>query len=270
MENLLGTFGLGVGALSLWGILGAVVVLLVCILVSKLLLKLYDKAISKSKLDATLTKYLRTALKIVLYALSILIAAGQLGIDVTSLIAVFSVAGLALSLALQNSLSNVAGGIMLLVCRPFVVGDFVELGSASGNVTEVGLFYTQITTLDNRVIQIPNSDISANRIVNYTANRVRRVDMTVSAAYSFEPEAVKASILKSAAQVPGVLSEPEAPFVRVSEYGGSAIEYVVRVWCSTDDYWNVYFDLKEQLKAGFDADGIAMSYQHINIHMIQD
>ena len=257
----------GISGLTVGKILAALVLLAVCLIVVKLLMKTVDKLLQRTGIDRSLHTFLKTAIKVVLLFLTVLIVADTLGVSMTSLIAVLSVAGLAVSLAVQNSLSNVAGGIQLLTSKPFTVGDYVEAGGIAGTVVEVGIFYTRIHTADNKLIQVPNSQIAGEKIINYTAEPQRRVDLTFTASYDAPVEDVKKVIQEVMAAHPLTLYTPE-PFVRVSKYGDSSIEYTLRVWCATGDYWTVYFDLMEQVKAAFDKAGVEMTYPHVNVHMI--
>ena len=213
---------------------------------SRVVLKVADKLFSRSKLEKTIEKFLRSALRILMWALIFLIVAGSLGIDVSSMIALLSVASLAVSLAVQGALSNLAGGIMLLSTHPFRVGDFVEVTTVSGTVQEIGMTYTTLVTPDQKEIFVPNSEIAAAKIINYTAVTNRRVDLTFTASYDDAAETVKAALLK-AADLPQVQKEP-APFAAVNRYGDSAIEYVLRVWTTAADYWDVYFAIVENVR----------------------
>ena len=190
-----------------------------------------------------------------------------MGIEMTSLIAVLSVFGIALSLAIQGSLSNLAGGIQVLASKPFKAGDYIEAGSLSGSVVEVGLVYTKLCTPDNKIISIPNGTISGQTIVNYNTQAQRRVDLTFNTSYEDKPGEVIACIKAVAAAHPKALSEP-VPFARLSAYRDSSVEYTMRVWCATADYWDLYFDLLEQVGAAFEERGIELTYNHLNIHMV--
>lgn len=257
----------GISGLTVGKVLSALVLLAVCLVLVKILLKAVDKLLQRTGIDRSLHSFLKTAIKIVLLFLTVLIVADSLGIPMTSLIAVLSVAGLAVSLAVQNSLSNVAGGIQLLTSKPFTVGDYVEASGIAGTVVEVGLLYTRIHSMDNKLIQVPNSQIAGEKIINYTAEPERRVDLTFTVSYDADVETVKQTILQVAGAHPLTLATPE-PFVRVSKYGDSSIEYTMRVWCATGDYWTVYFDMLEQVKAAFDRAGVEMTYPHVNVHMM--
>ena len=248
-------------------ILSAIVLLIICLIVVKILMSALKRVLQHSKIDAGLHGFLKTVVRVFLLFLTVLIVASSLGIPVTSLIAVLSVAGLALSLAIQNSLSNVAGGIQLLTSRPFKVGDFVEAGGVSGTVREIGLFYTRVLTLDNKLIQIPNSEIAGEKVINYTAEPLRRVDMVFSASYNAPVATVEQVLMGVIKSHPLTLDDP-ASFARVTKYGESAIEYTIKTWCETKHYWEVYYDMPGLVKAAFDAAGIEMTYPHINVHMI--
>ncbi|MGN0986143.1 MAG: mechanosensitive ion channel family protein [Candidatus Enterenecus sp.] len=250
-------------------LLVAIVTAVVCLVVIKVLLKLADRLLSRmTHVDATVKGLIRAAVKVLLLFIGVIVVMGCLGIPVTSLVAVLSVVGLALSLAVQNFLSNVAGGLQMLVSKPFKVGDYVEAGGCSGTVREMGLFYTKLDTVDNKLVQIPNSAIAGANIVNYSAEPRRRVDITVSASYDAPTDKVREILTRLVGEHPLTLPTPE-PMIRVSAYGDSAIEYTVRAWCATEDYWTVYFDLMDGIKPAFDKAGIEMTYPHVNVHMME-
>ena len=263
MLEMLKTFAFG-------NVLSAIILAVVCLIVIKLILKLYDKLIEKSRIDPIIRKILRIAVKALLLFLSLIIVLSSLGVSVTSLVATLSVVGVAFSLAIQGFLSNVFGGIQIISNKPFHVGDYVDAGGESGVVMEVGLFYTKLHTVDNKLVQIPNASIANSNIVNYSSEPNRRVDITVTASYDDDTEKVKAVLLKLVCEHPLTLSgEGLDPMVRVSGYNANDISYVVRAWCAGGDYWTVYFDLMDAIKPTFDQNGIAMSYPHVNVHMIE-
>lgn len=247
----------------------AVIVAVVSLLAVKLLLKLLDRALRRSQLDDTLKKLIHSLLKGALLFVTVIVVLQCLDIEVTSLVAVLSVVGLAFSLALQNFLSNVAGGMQLLASRPFKPGDFVEAGGCSGTVTEVGMFYTRLATYENKLIQIPNSAIVSANIINHFTLPTRRVDLFVSASYDAPLDLVMDTLMGLARAHQLVLDDP-APAVHVKEYGDNAIQYALRVWCASGDYWTVYNDLIDNFKPAFDRAGIAMTYPHVNVHMIEN
>ncbi len=249
-------------------IFGAVLSIVISLILIKVLTKVLERALGRSKLDASLQTLLRNLVKGALWAVAAIIVLGCLGIEVTSLVAVLSVVGLAFSLALQNFLSNVAGGMQLLASHPFAVGDFVDVGVCSGTVEEIGMFYTKVTTPDNKLVQLPNSAIVTANITNFSAQPTRRVELKVSVSYDAPTGQVTALLSKLAGEHPLVLADPE-PAVHVEEYGDSAIRYVMRVWCANADYWTVYYDLLDGFKPAFDEAGVEMTYPHVNVHMVE-
>ena len=252
-------------AVTLENVLPAALVLLVGALCVKVILKLTKKSLAKTRLEKAAATLIYSLLKVVLIVLLGLMAASKLGIDVTGVVALASVASLALSLALQDSLSNVIGGFLLLSNHPFHTGDYVEIAGQGGTVQTIDITYTKLTTGDNKTISIPNSAVVASQIVNYSTSGTRRVEINVSASYDSPIDTVKAALLE-AARVDGVLAEP-APFAAVMGYGDSAINYTLRVWVSADDYWNVFYTINENIKAEFDKAGVEMTYPHLNVHI---
>ena len=244
--------------------LSAVIIMVVGIMLGRVIMTVVDKALNKSKLEKAAYSLIRSLLKAVLYILLGLIVASKLGVDVTGIIALASVLSLAVSLAVQDVLANLFGGLTLLYTQPFHSGDYVEIGATGGTVKEIGLSYTKLTTPDNKEISIPNKSVVAAEIVNYTTTGKRRVDFVVTASYDAPVQTVLAS-LRQAAQVPTRLEENE-PFVAVSNYGDHAIEYILRVWSATDDYWTTKFAINEKIKEIFDANGVEMTYPHLNVH----
>ena len=247
-------------------VLVAVILLVICLIVIRILMSILNRFLKRSKIEKTLHSFIRSIVRVLLCFLAVLIVVSSLGVNITSLIALFSVVGLALSLALQGTLSNLAGGIMLLATKPFLVGDFVEIGSDTGTVLEINLVYTCLNTVDNKRVSIPNSEVSSGRVINYSAEPNRRVEITVSASYDAGVDEVKQALREAVERQELVLKEPAA-FIRLNAYGDSAIEYVVRVWCATEDYWTVYFDLMEEVKRSFDRHQIEMTYPHLNVHL---
>ena len=258
------------GDISLSSILSAVLIYVVCYVVIRLLCRAFEKLLDRSKhIDASLKTFFSGAIKAVLWVIAIIIIAGSLGIPVTSLVAVLSVAGVALSLALQGLLSNLFSGITILATRPCNVGDYVQVGGESGTVKSIGLFYTVLDTLDNRVIYAPNGDITSSKIVNYSAESLRRVIIPVTASYDSATEDVRRAVLAAAAKDERILTEP-APMAAISGFGSSSVEYTVRVWCKSDDYWDVLFALNENIRESFAEYGVEMSYDHLNVHIEKD
>ena len=242
--------------------------ILVCLVAVKVICGIITRVLEKSRLESTLSNFIKSILRVVIYFVAVLIVLSTLGVDVTSLVALLSVAGLAVSLALQNTLANLAGGIQLLLTKPFAAGNFVEAGANSGTVHQIGLAYTVLVTPDNKVIHVPNSDIAAARIINYNGRETRRVELKVTASYDAPIQTVKDTVMKLVQGDERIHGEPE-PFLRVSNYGNSSIEYTLRVWCTAEDYWDVYFDLMDNMKPAFDAAGIEMTYDHLNVHVVK-
>jgi small conductance mechanosensitive channel len=267
--NLSSLGALSVGALSLYTVLKAILIFLVCYIVIRILMTVVTKALGRStKLDGTLKGFITTAVRIALWVLAIIIVADSLGISTASLVTVVGIAGLALSLAIQNVMSNLFSGITLLITHPFGQGDLVDIGSNQGVVKSVGLFYTVVDTLDNKVVSIPNSDVTASSVTNYSREPLRRVDMTFSASYDSSTEDVKSAILDAVSQDSKIMNDP-APFIVIGKYGDSSIEYIVRLWCKNEDYWDVYFGMNEHVRESFAKHGVQMSYAHVNVHVVQ-
>ena len=242
--------------------------LVTCVVAIRILVGVADRALARTKMDPGIRTFLRSGLKVILWMVALCALLGYLGVPMTSMVALLSVLGLALSLAIQGILANLAGGIMILTAHPFSAGDFVEAAGVSGTVQEVGLVYTKLYTTDNKVVYVPNGEISGKTITNYNGNDTRRVELKLNLSYNADPEQVKAVLARVVGEHPLTLPTPEA-VVRVIGYGGSAVEYVVRTWCATADYWDVRFDLLEQAKAALDAAGLEMTYDHLNVHMME-
>lgn len=251
--------------LSVEKLLPCLVIFAVGLVVVRLLSKLFDRALAHSKLDHTIHTFLRSVVRVLLYIILILILISYLGMDTSSLIAVLSVVTLAISLAVQNVLANVVGGLALLTAHPFKAGDFVEIASYSGTVQEVGLFYTKLLTVDHKYVDIPNSNVTAKEVINYTAEGVRRVDFKIDVSYDCETEAVKAALLE-AANVPTALFTPE-PFASIDNYGDHAIRYVLQVWTASENYFPTYYAVMEKIRVVFAECKLEMTYPHLLVHL---
>ena len=258
-----------IGEISVSSLLSAILTLVICFIIIKIVTAGINKALGKSKkLDATLRGFVTSAIKAVLWVIALIIVANALGINTSSLVALVSVVGLALSLSVQNILSNLFSGLTLLITKPFAAGDFVEVGGKTGLVKTVGLFYTQLDTLDNIAVSIPNSDVTAAAVNNYSREELRRVDRTFTTSYECTTDEVKAAIADAISKDERILQDP-APFVRLIDYKGSTVEYVVRVWCKSADYWTVYFNLNENVRESFAKHGVKFSYEHVNVHIVE-
>lgn len=237
-----------------------------CLAVMAILLRLSKKLFEKTRLDPGIQGFLRSALKVGLWLLTILIVAESLGIKMNSLIAVLSVVTLALSLSVQNILTNVFSGITLLISRPFVAGDFVEIGNVSGTVKELTIMRTSLDTVDNRLVLIPNADVAAAKIINYSTEPLRRVDLTFTASYDAPTAMVKQALMEVMEADQRIKSDP-APFAALSGYNANDIQYTVRCWVDNADYWPVYFHINEAVREAFARYGIEFSYPHTVVHM---
>lgn len=248
---------------------GKLLIALILLIVGFKVVNVTAKKLSDSKamnkLEPSARSFIRSTVGIVCKVLIGIIALSVMGVPMTSIITVVGSCGLALGLALQGSLANIAGGFVLLVVKPFRVGHFITVGDVSGTVTDMGIFNTKLLTIDNRVVIIPNSAISNATVVNVTEMPLRRVDLTFTAAYADDISLVKRTLLNVCDRHDLILKDP-APFARVSGHKDSAIEYTLRAWCKTEDYWDVYFDLYEQVKAAFDDKGLTIPFPQMDVH----
>ena len=234
-----------VGKYSLEKLLPMAVLAALGILAIRIAMKLVKKLLEKSKLEKAAHTLILTASRVVLYILLALAVASGLGIDVTGVVALASVLTLAVSLSVQNLLTNVFGGFTLLYTKPFVSEDFVEIAGQSGTVKEIGLSYTKLATADNKIVSIPNSAVVAAEIVNYTVTGTRRLDINLEVSYSVDTDTVL-EILQKAVQKEGVFQDP-APVVAIKEYNAQSVTYGAMVWCETSDYWDLKFTINREL-----------------------
>lgn len=250
-------------------IVGAILLLIVGAKFIGWLVKLVKKSKSVDKIPNSAVVVITNLIKIVGYVLLAISIAALLGVPTTSMIAVIGSAGLAIGLALQGSLSNLAGGLMILLFKPFEVDDYIDDGAHSGTVDDIGVFYTTLTTPDNKKIVIPNGALSNSSVTDYSANGTRRLDMKFSVAYSTDIEKTK-SVILSVINAHEMIKKEPAPFVRLSEHADSALVFTVRVWVNKENYWTVNFDLNEQVKEAFDKAGIEIPYPQIDVHTRAD
>lgn len=250
-------------SLTLQKLVPVILIVVIGLLLVKLLLKLFDRVLERSRLERTMFSFLRAAMRALLYTILVLVTASSLGVDVTSLVAILSVVSLAISLAVQNALSNVVGSVTLLTTHPFHVGDFVEIGSDSGTVEEISVSYTKLATVDGKRIYIPNSDAASARICNYSVEG-RRVDLYIGVSYDAPAEKVREALL-AAAQHPKALQDP-APLVVLNNYQDSSIQYLLMLWTASGDYLDVRFAVNEAVKRELDARGIAIPYPQLDVH----
>lgn len=247
-------------------IIAAIAVLIIGFWLAKLFTKILIKVLRKRDIDPTLTEFLSSALKFTLYLFVIIAAVGQLGVETTSFIAVLGAAGLAVGLALQGSLSNLASGVMLVIFRQVKVGQFIEGGGATGNVEKIGIFNTTLVTIDNKVIYIPNSKLLNDNIINYNEKEFRRVDMVFGISYSDDMARAKTIINSILAADSRILKDP-APQVVVAKLDESSVNINVRPWVKTPDYWDVHFELMELVKKKFDDEKITIPFPQRDVHL---
>lgn len=253
-------------ALVVASVLGkTILVFVICRIAMNLILKAIGHLFEKINLERGITGFARSAIKIGLWALTIIIVAETLGINTNSLVAVLSVASLALSLSVQNILTNVFSGVTILMSQPFKAGQFVEIAGVSGTVTQISIMRTTLETPDHKEILIPNSEITASKITNFSSEPIRRVDLYFSASYDAPTAVVKQALTEAIRADQRILTDPEF-FVGLESYQPNDIQYVTKVWCAGEDYWPVYYSLNERVREVFDRNGIQFSYPHVVVH----
>ena len=266
VEYLKVNFGLDVVNLISMAI-PVIVTFIVCLISIKVIMKFVNKILKKAPLEKALTSFLEKVIKFVLYFIVILIIADMLSIPVTSLLATFSVVGLAASLAIQDALGNLASGVMILATKPFKSGDYIEGGAVSGTVSDINFSHTLLVTPDNKQIHVPNKEIINSTIINYSEQQFRRVDIAFDIDYTADSKKVKEIMNKAIEKHPKILQDRPI-FVRTTAYKDSAIQYTLRVWVNSCDYWEVYFDLLEGIKEMFDENDINIPYNKLDVHII--
>ena len=246
-------------------IIGALIISIGFKLINKFVGRFID-VLEKKDVDITLSKFLKSLITVGLKVILVLPVLGYWGIQLSGIAALVASAGVAIGLALQGSLSNFAGGFIILFIRPFKVGDYIETATYGGTVEQIGLFYTHLTTVDNKQILIPNGTLSNGSLINYSAKPTRRVDLTFSVGYENDITHVKEVLNKIIERNKLILKDP-APFVAVSAHSASSVDFVVRAWCNTEDYWSIYFDLLEEVKITFDKENISIPYPQMDLHL---
>ncbi|MCD7730947.1 MAG: mechanosensitive ion channel [Oscillospiraceae bacterium] len=247
----------------------AIVIYLVGCILNKVVLKLLGKGLEKSRLDKTVHEFIKSTVKIVLFGFIIVIVLTVLGIPMTSIITVIGSAGIAIGLALQSSLSNVAGGVIVLMGKNFKVGDYVCINGDEGTVAEISVICTKIITVDNKAIYIPNGTVSNAVVTNYTQERTRRVDLVFGISYDNDVKKAISVINNVLAENSKVLVDP-SPFVHISAFSSSSVDITVRAWTESANYWDVYFALLQDIKEAFDKNDIVIPYNQIDVHMIEN
>jgi len=247
-------------------IVAAILIFVVGRLVASGLKKLVRKIMLKNKVDETLVSFTTSLGYVAVMAFVIIAALGKLGIQTTSFIAILGAAGLAIGLALQGSLANFAAGTLMIIFKPFKVGDFIEGGGVSGVVEEIGIFTTEMKSPDNKKIIVPNAKMTGDNIVNYTAKDCRRVDIVAGVSYGDDIDKVKSILGDILASDSRILSEP-APMIGVLELADSSVNFAVRPWVKTADYWDVFFATQESIKKRFDAEAISIPFPQQDVHL---
>ena len=250
-------------------IIWAIVVFVVGRIVARLVSNGVVRVMTKSKVDETLIKFAKNMIYVALMIFVILAALGKLGIETTSFAAILAAAGLAIGLSLQGTLSNFASGIMLILFRPFKVGDYVEAGGVSGVIEEIQIFSTKMSSVDNKEITVPNGQIIGSTITNYSAKETRRVDLVIGVGYNDDLKKVREVLEDILSSDDRILKDPE-PTIGVLELADSSVNFAVRPWVKSENYWPVLFATQETIKLRFDAEGISIPYPQQDLHIIKE
>lgn len=257
-----------VGGFTIGNILAALVVLIIGLLVKKILDRLIDKILNKAGTNAKVSKLIQKVADVLIVFIIIMITASTLGINTGSIIALAAVFSLGIVLALNDILSNLAGGIEIIASKIFRIDDFIEVGGVSGSVIVMNLTHTRIKTPDNQIISVPNKEISSKTVINYNTNPTRRNPIAVTASYDSPTELVVKALIESAAEEPAVLKDP-APFVYITDYKESAIEYTLYFWTPSNDWWQPKMRINTRIREKFAKYGVEMTYGHVNVHMVE-
>lgn len=251
-------------------ILLAIAIYIVGKWITNWIIRLLNRAFERRNVDASLRNFLRSMIKVVMMILVILAAIQTLGINTTSFLAIFASAGLAVGMALSGTLQNFAGGVILLLLRPYRIGDYITAQGQSGTVKNIGLFSTQLSTPDNRIIYVPNSAISTSIVDNYSQPTTRRVDWNISISYGDDVDVARKAILAMLSADKRVLTEPAEPVVVVAELANSAVILKARAWCANDDYWGLFWDINEKMYKQLPAEGIHFPFPQMDVHIKQN
>lgn len=246
--------------------IGGLLILVLGLWVARKLTHIFSGFLSKTQIDSTLCTFASNVVRIILYGLVLLAALNSIGVPMTSVVALLGTAGLAVALALKDSLNNVAAGLSLLILRPFRVGDYIEIGSTGGTVIELNFYHTMLNTADNRRVIIPNSKAISDVITNFSRNETRRIDMLIEVSYQSDLKQAHDVLMALIEADERILKEP-APVVAVSHLANHGVQFVVRPWVKQEIYWDVRFDLTEKVKLAFDQAGIVIPYQQRDVHL---
>ena len=247
----------------------AILTLVIGLWVIKRVTRVFTKSLENRKIDDSLKPFLRSMVSIILKTLLVISILGMVGIEMTSFIAILGAAGLALGLALSGTLQNFAGGVMILIFKPFKVGDYIEAQGYSGSVKEIQIFNTILNTPDNRIIIIPNGGLSTGSVVNYSTMDTRRVDFTFGIGYDDDIDKAKQTIQSLIDADERILKDPE-PFIAVSALADSSVNFAVRTWVKSGDYWPLFFDMNEKVKKEFDKQNIGIPFPQTDVHLYKE
>ena len=248
-------------------LLGGIIVLVTGFFLIHWAMKFLARSARFAKIEPTLKGFLQNLIRLALYVIVILTAANVMGIPLTSFVTILASAGVAVSLAMQGALSNFVGGMTILLLKPFRAGDYVKIGDTEGAIQSIGLFYTELTTPDNKHISLPNSNLTNSPIVNFTREGTRRLDVNFGVSYGADIDHTIATLTDAIRQTPGILPDP-APIVKLTECGDSSLTFMMRVWCKSSDYWEVSWALTENGKRALDREGIEIPYPQMDVHLV--
>ena len=258
------------GAALGWTLIKALLVFIVGRFLISMINKLVQRVLLKRNIDPSIKTFVGSLIHIILMILLIVSVVGALGVQTASFAALLASAGVAIGMALSGNLSNFAGGLIILIFKPYKVGDFIEAQNLSGTVREIQIFHTVLTTTGNKVIYIPNGSLSSSAVINYSYQQVRRIDWTFGVEYGTDYAKVKGVLEEILAKDERILQEPAAPFIAMSQLADSSVNYVVRVWVNSPDYWNVYYDITRIVYERFNAESIGFPFPQLTIHQAKD
>ena len=251
-------------------ILLAIGVLIVGLWLIKIVSRLFLKFLKKRDIDPSLKSFLKSFISITLKLLLIITVISMAGVDATAFIAIFASVGIGIGMAMSGTLQNVAGGIFILFLKPYTIGNFIKVAGEMGSVKEIHVFNTILNTTDNKVIIIPNGQVLNGVITNFSKEQFRRVDLTFGIGYNDDIDKAKGLIMDLINADKRIINEPAEPFVRVGNLGDSSVDFTIRLWADASDYWGIYFDMTENVKKSFDANGISIPFPQTDVHLYQE
>lgn len=255
------------GHFSMEDLISALIILAVCLVAVKLLMKLLGRLLGKTKMEARARRYVLLGIKGVLYTLTVVFTVGALGIDMSSLVALLSVCSLGVTLAAEDILGNMAGGLVIYSSHPFALGDFIEADGTMGTVEHIALNHTRLLTPDGYTALLPNKELASAKVINYTTLGRRRITWKMTASYNAPTQTVKDACWKAIRETPNILEDPE-PTVFLTKFGESGIDYTIYCWAKTDDWWATQFMLSENLRKSFDQYNVEIPYNKLDVQII--